>query len=166
MIDRRFWSIERAARFFLVLGFVANLAGVLALHQKSLGSTTYRGSSLPPRRRRACLPTAAPASSSEGQSGSPPPARRPFYLQNNLMESGLRQASMGVVFSNQSPRMLNVVNVAGPYTPSQTREDAPQSAPSPTPRVYHNPRASRASERGCLLALVLCFYGGPENLLS
>lgn len=29
MIDQRFWRIERAAGFFLVLGFVSNLAGVL-----------------------------------------------------------------------------------------------------------------------------------------
>jgi hypothetical protein len=29
MIDQRFWSIERAAGSFLVLGFAANLAGVL-----------------------------------------------------------------------------------------------------------------------------------------
>ena len=29
MTDQRFWSIERAAGFFLVLGFVASLAGVL-----------------------------------------------------------------------------------------------------------------------------------------
>jgi hypothetical protein len=29
MSDQRFWSIERAAGFFLVLGFVANFAGVL-----------------------------------------------------------------------------------------------------------------------------------------
>ncbi len=29
MIDKRFWSVERAAGVFLVLGFTANLAGVL-----------------------------------------------------------------------------------------------------------------------------------------
>jgi len=29
MIDQRFWSMQRAAGFFLVLSFVANLAGVL-----------------------------------------------------------------------------------------------------------------------------------------
>ena len=29
MFDQRFWSIERGAGFFLVLGFVASLAGVV-----------------------------------------------------------------------------------------------------------------------------------------
>jgi len=39
MIGRRFWSIERAAGVFLVLGFVANLAGVVMF--------SIRGGTLP-----------------------------------------------------------------------------------------------------------------------
>ena len=118
----------------MVLGFDTNLAGVLALHQKSLGSTTYRGKFSTATSAKSMPTNSGPGLLKRRAVWFPPLARRPFYLQNNLMEGGTRQASMRLFSQINPPRMLNVVNVASPYTPSQTREDGPQSAPSPAPR--------------------------------